>query len=204
MKSLSTALDSRPGADKISAHSKSNMKTISMLTAAVMAVSISGVLAQPAPGEKKWDISKVDTSKFPPAATDQGVTFDKDIEPIFKKSCAKCHSGDRPRANFKVDSLENVLKGGRDGDMVSAGDSKNSLLVAAVSQVSPRLAMPPKPRNRGGGPGGGPPPGGGPGGDAGGGPGGGPPPGGPGGPPPAPLTTSEVSLVRAWIDQGAK
>jgi hypothetical protein len=76
-----------------------------------------------------------------------------------------------------------------------------------------------------GGPGGGPPPsgdGGGPGGPPPGGPGGGPPPGdagGPGGPPPGPggpggpgrggppakpLTAEQVSLVRAWIDQGAK
>jgi hypothetical protein len=86
--------------------------------------------------------------------------------------------------------------------MVVSGDSAHSLLVAAISRISPRLAMPPAPRPRPGmgGPGG-PPPGG----------PGGPPPGGPtngpGGhgfpPPPPPLTSDQVGLVRAWIDQGA-
>jgi hypothetical protein len=176
------------------------MKTAIVFSAVVLGISLSSVLAQPQPGEKKWDISKVDTSKLPDASTQTGVTFDKDIAPIFKASCQRCHGGEHSRANYKLDTLENVLKGGRDGAMVVAGDSKNSLLVAAVAQINPRLAMPPKPR---GGRPGGPPPGGtnAPAGGPGPGPGG---PGGPGGPPPAPLTTEQVALVRAWIDQGAK
>jgi len=171
----------------------------------ILGLSLSHALAQPPPGEKKWDISKVDTSKFPPASTQQGVTFDKDIQPLFKTSCVRCHSGAKPRAGYQLDSLEATLKGGRDGVMVVAGDSQNSLLVAAVSRVNPRLAMPPQPRNRPGG-GGGPPPGGP--GDSGGGPGGPGGTNGPGGhampPPPPPLTADQVGLVRAWIDQGAK
>ncbi len=106
--------------------------------------------------------------------------------------------------------------------MIVPGNSGKSMLVAAAAQVSEDVAMPPKFKPRGGGPGGPPPrapggplPGGpgGPGGPSGwpGGPGspaapgahpGGP--GGPGGPPAKPLTTDQVALVRAWIDQGAK
>jgi len=98
------------------------------------------------------------------------------------------------------------MKGVRQGPIVVAGDSANSLLVKSISQLDPQTAMPPKPRGRPGGPGGAqgtnapamqPP---------------GIPQGtnGPGQPPrnmapqAKPLTPEQVGLVRAWIDQGAK
>ena len=176
---------------------------------------------------KKWDIGRIDVTKLPPASDQKDLTFDKDILPLFKASCVRCHGEQRPKRDLRLDSLAAVLEGGSDGKMVVPGDSKKSLLLIAAARIDDRTAMPPKggPRRGGGGPGGpgGPPPGGGPGNDAGG-PGGpppgggaggpppggsgGPPPGGPagarGGPPPKPLTADEVALVRAWIDQGAK
>ena len=160
----------------------------------------------------------VDWSKLPPAAKTDGITFAKDIQPLLKESCVRCHGAERPKAQLRLDSLEGVLKGAKQGVVLKAGDSANSLIVKAVSQLDPETAMPPKPRGpRGpqggpGGPGGpgagGPPPTGGEG-DHG---PGGPPPGGPGGPggprnfgpPPKPLTAEQVGQVRAWIAQGAK
>jgi hypothetical protein len=163
----------------------------------------------------------IDWSKLPPAATTENVTFDKDIAPIFKESCVRCHGAQRPRAGLRLDSLAGVLNGTEDGPVLKVGDSANSLLVKAISRLDPKTAMPPKPRNRRPGgpmgtnapamqpPPGGPPMGGGPeGGDR--------PPGGPMGtnapadrlrklgPPAKPLTAEQVGLVRAWIDQGAK
>jgi len=170
----------------------------------------------------------VDWSQLPPPATATGVTFDKDISPMFQASCVRCHSGDRARDQLRLDSLAGVLKGSKDGPVLTPGDSANSPLVKAISQLDPKTAMPPRPRPRrpmgtnappmqAGGPMGGP---------MGGPEGGGPPPmGGPGGPPPGadgapqgtngmpmrprfagpkPLTAEQVGLVRAWIDQGAK
>ena len=162
----------------------------------------------------------VDWSKLPPVAKAEGVTFAKDIQPLLKESCVRCHGADRPKAQLRLDSLEGVLKGTKKGSILTAGDSASSLLVKAVSQLDSETAMPPKPRARRG-PGGPqgtnapamPPHEGGPmGGEGDHGPGG-PPPGGPGpggqpprnfGPPAKPLTAEQVGLVRAWIDQGAK
>jgi len=88
-----------------------------------------------------------DWSKLPPAATTQGVTFDKDIQPLFKASCVQCHGANRPKAQLRLDTLEGVLKGTKHGAILTAGDSANSLLVKAISRLDAETAMPPKPRS---------------------------------------------------------
>jgi hypothetical protein len=150
--------------------------------------------------------AEVDLSKLPPAATKKGVTYEKDIKPLFEASCVKCHSGERAKGDLHLDTLEGVLKGSHDGKVITVGKGDKSSLLIAVSHLDPEMAMPPKPKPGRGGPGGAPP-----GGGQGGGQGGARPPGpgGPGGPsgwgpPPKPLTPEQVGLVRAWIDQGAK
>jgi hypothetical protein len=205
------------------------MKTKHAISLTVCGLILAGFPAAAQNPPNKWDISKIDVTKLPAASDKTDLTFDKDILPLFKASCVRCHGEDKPKHDLRLDSLGAVLKGGREGKMVVPGDSKKSLLLAAAARIDDRIAMPPKrgPRRGPGGPGGpgGPPPGGGP--DGGGPPPGGPPPGapggpeggpggpppggglggpggGPGGPAPKPLTADEVGLIRAWIDQGAK
>jgi hypothetical protein len=203
-----------------------NKKCVITLTACGLWLAGFPASAQ-TPEPDKWDISKIDVSKLPPVSDKKDVTYDKDIAPLLKASCVGCHSdqGNRgPRGGLRLDSLEAVLKGGKDTKVVVPSDSKKSALVLAAAQIDNSIAMPPKrgPRGGRGGPGGGPggsPPGGpdaGPGGPPQGGDGGGPggpPPGGPGGgpggsgrggPQSKPLTAEQVGLLRAWIDQGAK
>lgn len=146
----------------------------------------------------------IDVSKLPAPAKQKDVTFAKDIKPLVDASCIRCHGAERPKAGLRLDSLEAVLKGSKEGPVVVKGDSAKSLLIEAVSQLDPETAMPPK---RGlGGKKGGKRPEGGPGGPR----GTNAPAGGPGQrpgdnrPPAKPLTPEQVGLVRAWIDQGAK
>jgi len=86
---------------------------------------------------------------LPPASTKTGVTYTTDIKPIFDASCVKCHSGDKPKAHLKLDTLENALKGGKDGKVITAGDSANSFMVKCVAHVTkdPDSYMPP-PHNK--------------------------------------------------------
>jgi len=76
------------------------------------------------------------TGTLPPASTKQGVTYATDIKAILDNSCVKCHSGDKPKAHLKLDTLENALKGGKDGKVITAGDSAKSMLIQAVAHLS--------------------------------------------------------------------
>jgi len=160
--------------------------------------------------------AEVDITKLPPPSDKKNLTYEKDIQPILKASCFGCHGEERQKAELRLDSLTAALKGGEDGKVIVPGQSAKSPLVVAVSRLDEETAMPPKMKPRGPGGPGGPGPGPGRQGDKGenrppGNPNAARPPGGPGGPggrgnfqPPKPLTPEQVSLIRAWIDQGAK
>jgi hypothetical protein len=121
-----------------------------------MKASTSFLLISVASAALSASAAEPDLSKLPPAATKQGVTYQKDIRPLFQASCIRCHGNDRPRGGLRLDSLESALKGGDDGDVIVPGKSVESKLVIAVSQIDDQSAMPPKrgPGGRGGGMGG--------------------------------------------------
>ncbi|HVM49043.1 MAG TPA: c-type cytochrome domain-containing protein [Candidatus Acidoferrum sp.] len=145
-------------------------------------------------------VAAPDLSKLPPPASQEGLTYAKDIKPFFEASCVRCHSGQKAKAGLHLDSLEGVLNGSKDGKVITPGESAKSKLVIAVARLDPESAMPPKPKAPRGHPGEKK------------GEGGGPAPSGTNspagkkamGPPPKPLTPEQVGLVRAWVDQGAK
>ena len=154
------------------------MKRIYIVTA--LSFAACSLLAAPLP----------DPSKLPPVAKQEGVTFEKDIHPIFEESCNNCHGERRPAGGLQLTTLEGTLKGGKDGKVIIPEHSEKSPLVFSVAEIDGKIAMPKKPRQ--------------------------PRPGmngntnAPATPPAAdqhpwkPLTPEQVGLIRAWIDQGAK
>lgn len=90
------------------------------------------------------DHAKVDVSKLPPAAKKDGVTFAKDIKPIFEKSCVKCHGAEKQKGKLRLDSLEATLKGGEDGEILKKGKSAESDLVLSIARLDEDSAMPPE------------------------------------------------------------
>ena len=81
------------------------------------------------------DEPKLDPSKLPPASDKTGLAYDKDIKPIFEKSCFKCHGSEKQKGKLRVDSLAAVLKGGEEGKILEPGNSAKSLVVYAVARV---------------------------------------------------------------------
>jgi ankyrin repeat protein len=101
----------------------------------------------------------------------QEIDFAQQIKPLLERSCAACHSGERPRGQFRLDGRDAILRGGESGAAaIVPGHSEKSPLIAYVSGKVPESEMPPRAAR---------------------------------GRFPA-LTTDEVALLRAWIDQGAE
>ena len=119
------------------------MKHILVLTAATLGLSLLTAAAAD---------NKIDTSKLPPASTEKGVTYAKDIRPIFEQTCFKCHGSEKQKGKLRLDSLEAALKGGEDGKILKPGDSAGSDIVVAVARLDDDKAMPPadkgKPLNK--------------------------------------------------------
>ena len=128
--------------------------------------------------------------KLPPESTQRDVTYDKDIRPIFEKSCFKCHGEKVQRRHLRLDSLKAVLKGCEDGPVIFPGKSdKGDLILEATgmgdNDMPPWPSAPPilsqvhLPNTA--------------------------PATDPDGlPVPKPLTAEQISLIRAWIAQRRK
>lgn len=89
-------------------------------------------------------------AKAAPAAAGVGprsggtVDFARDIRPIFERSCAGCHSGEKPRAGFVLDTREALLKGGGSGEpAIVPGAADESVLIQYVTGKIEDLEMPP-------------------------------------------------------------
>jgi len=105
-------------------HNKMTMKpTISALVTLAAAISFSLT-------------ASADGPKLPPVATKTGVTYASDMKPIFDVACVKCHSGDKPKARLRMDTLDGVLKGTKQGKIVTPGDSAGSFIVKAIAHAT--------------------------------------------------------------------
>ena len=75
-------------------------------------------------------------------AQDGPEFFEKNIRPLFARQCMACHSATAGMGGLKLDTRENLLKGGKRGPAVTPGKSDESILLRAVTH-SAGLKMPP-------------------------------------------------------------
>ena len=77
-------------------------------------------------------------------AADEPADFDKDIRPILKNRCARCHSGHKRKGGFSIDSRAAILKGGESGPGAVPGQSAKSHLIKLVTSTDADERMPSK------------------------------------------------------------
>ena len=65
-----------------------------------------------------------------------------ELAPVFRERCVLCHSGDTAPLGLRLDSLDGLIAGSRNGPVVKAGDPGGSELVRRVTGDSlPRMPM---------------------------------------------------------------
>ena len=55
------------------------------------------------------------------------------INPVFDSNCATCHGAAKSNGGLRLDSFDAVMKGGKDGPVIVAGDPTESLLLHRVT-----------------------------------------------------------------------
>src|SRR5262245_10310420 len=64
----------------------------------------------------------------PPAPTPAAPQFERDVHPLLKTYCWKCHGGEGYAAELDFRSLPLILKGGKNGKVLEPGSAEKSLL----------------------------------------------------------------------------
>ena len=60
--------------------------------------------------------------------------FTARVEPIFAQHCISCHGPSQQKSGLRLDSYEAVMRGGKTGPVIKAGDGKNGALLFRISQ----------------------------------------------------------------------
>ncbi len=81
-------------------------------------------------------------------AADPRIDFDRDVRPIFARSCLSCHGPAKQKSGFRLDRKADALKGGDNGKAIVPGKAADSPLVRYVSGTDPDLTMPPDAKKR--------------------------------------------------------
>src|SRR5688572_17863882 len=76
-----------------------------------------------------------------PAVAAADVTFARDIEPIFAKSCWNCHSADAQLADLDLSTRDAALRGGEHGAAIVPGNAEQSKLYRMVAGLD-SITMP--------------------------------------------------------------
>ena len=69
----------------------------------------------------------------------RAASFAKDVMPILKASCSKCHSGGGAKGGVDLSSYAAMKKGGKGGPVFVEGDPDKSPLVTSISGDKPDM-----------------------------------------------------------------
>ena len=76
--------------------------------------------------------------------TAETVVFNNIVQPILKAKCESCHNDQKTKGALKMNSIANLMKGGKHGAIWKAGDALNSHLIQRIKlPMNAKEHMPP-------------------------------------------------------------
>jgi uncharacterized membrane protein len=94
-------------------------------------------------GSGKEEPATGDASKTVSAASGK-VDFKTQILPIIKNSCLKCHNPGKKKGKLLLDTRENAMKGGENGECIVPGQPEKSSFYTLTVEKDPDARMPEK------------------------------------------------------------
>jgi cytochrome c553 len=110
-------------------------RNLTLGAAVAAAFTLGGLVMRPAPARAADDAKGV-------------AFFEEKIRPILAQSCVGCHGEEKHKGDLRLDTRENLLKGGKDDNdkplkVVELGNPDKSLLIEAVEYKNEDIQMPP-------------------------------------------------------------
>ena len=63
----------------------------------------------------------------------QDVDFGREVQPIFRSTCYKCHGYGKQKGKLRLDSPEAIMKGGDNGPVIVPGKPSESTLYKRIT-----------------------------------------------------------------------
>lgn len=73
------------------------------------------------------------------AAADAPISFHKEVAPIFRRNCNGCHRPGKTKGGLELTSFAALIKGGKHGDVLKAGNPDDSELMEQISGEEPEM-----------------------------------------------------------------
>ena len=77
-----------------------------------------------------------------PAGQEREIDFVRDVQPIFKSRCLRCHDREKDKGLFRLDSKRRALRGGAHGQAIIPGKAKESPLMQRLLETDEEKRMP--------------------------------------------------------------
>jgi len=77
------------------------------------------------------------------AISDESLAFEALVQPILRAKCESCHNEQKSKGGLKMNTLANLLKGGKNGPIWKAGDLNSHLLQRVNLPLNHKKHMPP-------------------------------------------------------------
>src|SRR6185437_12583957 len=78
------------------------------------------------------------------SADESTIDYMRAVKPILAARCFSCHGGLKQKSGLRLDTVELMKKGGKNGPGIVPGDSEKSLLIAHVLARHDAARMPPE------------------------------------------------------------
>src|SRR4051812_35345991 len=72
------------------------------------------------------------------------VDYARNIKPLLAARCYSCHGGLKQKSGLRVDTVELMKKGGKNGPIITPGNSGKSLIIEHVTNQRDAARMPPE------------------------------------------------------------